>query len=111
MRPPRFRLRTLLIAVAVVSAAAGMMALRRRSGRLAEVAATYRAAWQQHRDARDRGIPIFVMDDAGVPAPTRRLTDREADRWIEYYDARASRYERAARYPWLPVEPGPPPPE
>jgi hypothetical protein len=32
-------------------------------------------------------------------------------RKIFYHESLARRYERAARYPWLPVEPDPPEPE
>jgi hypothetical protein len=32
-------------------------------------------------------------------------------RKISYHESLARRYERAARYPWLPVEPDPPEPE
>ena len=33
------------------------------------------------------------------------------ERQTAYYESMARKYERAARYPWLPVEPDPPMPE
>jgi len=111
MRLPRFTTRRLMVLVAVAGMTFAMVALRRRSERYAEIAADFRATWQQHRDARERNIPTFVKDDANISTLFRRTSDRDANRWIEYYDARASQFENAARYPWLPVPPDPPEPE
>ena len=52
------------------------------------------------------------MRDAGIESPARTkslltVTSRMAD----YWGTLKSKYERAARYPWLRVEPDPPMPE
>jgi hypothetical protein len=38
-------------------------------------------------------------------------TEDKQWRPVEWHDSMARKYEHAARYPWLPVEPDPPAPE
>jgi hypothetical protein len=132
MRRPRFRLRTLVILVAVAALAFGIYAEVVRMGRTAE-GHRRRAADHEREsippsrraldcdqgaalnrryaaDARSRGRLADADDFAG----RARSWAEEAEEWrarSRYHDLLRSKYERAARYPWLPVEPDPTPPE
>lgn len=88
MRMPRFRIRTIMVAVAVVAIPLGVC-MERRSRFLGLAA--------QHNES---GI-IYVST----------YMDRSAYGASEWHRLLADKYERAARYPWLPVEPHPPEPE
>src|SRR3954469_25325987 len=107
MRIPRFRVRTLMIAVAVVAVALGAGRRRQRAPtflqRAAEFAERETTSWLMvEASCRRNPLPglIVVHED-----PMRH-------RWWALYLGRLRRkYERAARYPWLPVPPDPPPPE
>jgi hypothetical protein len=102
MRPPRFRLRTLLIAVAVVSVALGGELMRRRRISHREQAAS-------HSDAEE--LSRAYADDArGQPGPIAPQRVAWGEVLAAYHAAMSRKYERAARYPWLPVAPDPPPP-
>jgi len=84
MTLPQFRVRTLLIIVAVVACAfGGYAALQRRS------AALYARA-QRH-------AMLSVLSKG--PYSER------------YHQDMTEKYRRASLYPWLPVSPDPPPPE
>ena len=93
MRPPRFRLRTLLVAVAV----AGLLLGCARDLGL--------AACHQMRVMRvgytSMGLTCWV-DSRGVPVTERRSA---------WHEAMRNTYLRAAALPWLPVPPDPPPPD
>jgi len=67
-------------------------------GRYDEWLREYRAA---DRDRKQNG-PAPIFGPALWPAAERRRA--------EYFARMRVKYERAARYPWLPVPPGPPPP-
>lgn len=63
---------------------------------------------------------VFTGIENGRPvdrAPTEAEKEEERQRMarllrvIDYHSQLARKYERAARYPWLPVEPDPPEPE
>jgi hypothetical protein len=163
MRPPRFRLRALMIAVAVTGLALGGERMRRRRAeclRRAESCAGHErlllgmAAWCEEIAAKNEGRIRRSSEDAGdlplfwrhispsrmsAPGADRLESDRRAF-WEDHchdfvdstfapewavasdsadrsrrlaarYAAERLRYERAARYPWLPVEPDPPEPE
>ena len=97
MRMPRMTTRRWLIAVLVLGLGMGAMVggvrlKRRRDSFLA------RARFHAQTEAACR--------EAGRPAP-------DPSDWpiIEYDAAMARKYRRAARYPWLPVEPDPPDPD
>ena len=97
MRMPRFRftLRRGMIAVAVIGVAASLYERHVRFARLAAY----------HRDKAIVGRPFLIATylqsgTAGIPSP-----------YHERHDSLAEKYERAARYPWLPVAPDPPKPE
>jgi hypothetical protein len=90
MRPPRFRLRTLMIVVAIVGIVFG---LARRS-------AVY------HQQA-ERQLQILEMEDF----PSGPNDPLHFNLFIEYHVRLMDKYNRAARYPWFPVPPDPPPPQ
>jgi hypothetical protein len=84
----RFTVRRLMVAVAVIGLACGLW---RRSAAYAEKA---RYNWS---------MAFALMH--GYPGPEGRLRE------IGYLQDLARKYERAARYPFLPVAPDPPEPE
>ena len=104
---PRLRVRTLMVAVAVAAGACGFIELGRRR-------AVYRARAKHSAgtEALIRGGAWgyrLVSDRFGRE---HRVIDRADLRALATYHAVMKRkYERAARYPWLPVAPDPPPPE
>jgi hypothetical protein len=81
-----------MVAVAIVGLACGGEVLRRRRVYYSEQAVV-----------------------CGILAVERRSDDPEVDRHLRqrtaYYYRQRLKYERAARYPWLPVPPDPPKPE
>ena len=110
MRPPRLRLRTFLIAVAVVGIVMGTLTERHYRFRTL---------------ARDYGRQVMALG-VGLPTPRKerryptitqfgQLVDDspEAARLEQQYwwlREMTAKYEDAARNPWLPVAPDPPPP-
>jgi hypothetical protein len=102
MRLPRMTTRRWMLAVAVVALLMGIVGEAIRELRLArrygEFARGYRFGLDLNRGERV-AIPGGFIQSAGSP----RLAD--------YYAEMYWKYERASRYPWLPVEPDPPPPE
>jgi len=97
MRLPRFRHRTLMVAMAVVGLALGMSA---RRARFQAIAADHKS-----RTAMIGAGDLLVME--WFDARGRRVKSRQLSQW---HAALARKYERAAHYPWLPVAPDPPPP-
>ncbi len=90
MRLPRMTTRRWMIAVAVVAVgcAAVLHSLEdRRRERFARIA--------------DQHIAVFLVP-AQVPDRERRSVKR-----LDWHRKMADKYLRAARYPWLPVEPDP----
>jgi hypothetical protein len=111
MSTPRFRLRTLLIAVAVVGVVLGAGMMRRRRSILHEKAAHHRAIGRRQA-AKVRGIEEL----ARAATTAREAAETRADARVEarigeYHAALARKYQRAAARPWLPVAPDPPPPD
>lgn len=133
MRLPRFRVRTLMLAVAVVALlVAGISAglrLHRLSGyyRAKAVDAGLRGyiesapgaqwEWMVREYEKDRKI----FENSKLPVELREEHERgliEArvyrDRYrnvAKHYERLRLKYERAARRPWLPIEPDPPAPK
>jgi hypothetical protein len=112
MRPPRLRLRTLLIAVAVAGMVLGEGLMIQRRARLRATSARHAAQEQMWTTlaaaAGQRPSRRVDWSYRGV----RRQTDQGRCRAAADYHARLARkYDRAARYPWLPVAPDPPPPQ
>src|SRR5262245_9148943 len=109
MRPPRFRVRTLMLAVAVVAVAAGLW---HRSERFRRLAQYHQQAnvwiildWGAVENAEKEG-----WNWVGTP-PVKAVLPRPSKARILWHDALRLEYEGAARRPWLPVEPDPPEPE
>ena len=106
MRRFNFRLRTLMMAVALVALllCGGLLAIRSVSHAFwANGVAKKRDAYRVDLQALERRA-------------AKGLTAQEAEqlayghRMMEYLADQQARYERAARSPWLPKEPDPPPP-
>jgi hypothetical protein len=112
MRPPRLRLRTLLIAVTVAAVATGAEALRRRRAALLARAAACGGFVAVNRAM----IGSISPDQAGPgasPEQVRRAIATAEDlarRRADHYERLRRAYLRAADRPWLPVAPEPPPP-
>src|SRR5262249_48749344 len=125
---PRFRLRTLMIAVAIAGLACGGEALRRRRAYCLEQASKL----AMYRAGRIQDAEIWRFQARQALARARDQSQRgntdNAKAWVEHADryanlgdqflraaerleSRRLKYERLARYPWLPVEPDPPMPE
>lgn len=106
MRLPRLTIRHLMLAVAVVAAAiGGDLMLKRRAAEFARRAQGFRDRAEFHLLSHkiSQGCLIFVPDEPeDVPPETPGRAAVVLDLTL------ARKYERAARSPWLPVEPDPP---
>jgi hypothetical protein len=117
MRLPRVRLtvRRLLVAVAVVEAAAGVEALRRRSEGFRELAlyhASEETLYLDHARLWDEGQSAGCTEIPPDATPEEYAQGARRCRLRAAYAAGLSRkYERAAARPWLPVAPDPPRPD
>jgi hypothetical protein len=101
-----------MIAVAVFAVVAGTVeGLRRR-----------RESFRHRAEVCRRNVSAAIMDEQAYRLSRRRnrrdspfyydnRISVEYDRLVEHYDALRVKYERAARRPWLPVPPDPPPPK
>jgi hypothetical protein len=80
-----------MVAVAVVGIALGMI----------------------ERHERFRWIAVHHRGEVPQHLPRIKPSGMEDKRWrlFEWHESMARKYEHAARYPWLPVEPDPPEPE
>jgi hypothetical protein len=114
MRLPRvrFTLRGLMI---VVAGAAGLMAAWIGLARLRLLASDYRARAKQHAGIEETLRRIIASAGADSPvdiSPGPGLRSRRFTAWAvaKHEAALCRKYERAARYPWLRVEPDPPEP-
>ena len=87
---PRFTVRRLMVAVAIIGSALGIT-LRR--DRFRSIAVHHRA---EFRKLIPRIKPFGMRDKDWHP--------------IEWHESMARKYEHAARYPWLPVAPDRPEP-
>ncbi len=140
MRVPRFRftMRWLLVAVAIVALVCGAEALRRRRSiyrreqsawsRLKNWAARDVERYDRWEEQSLRGMREMQalyerfreLDGARRARDESRRQSEEAAEYhgravreralIQYYSRMEAKYERAARYPWLPVTPDPPDP-
>jgi hypothetical protein len=90
MRLPRMTTRRWMIVVAVVGIALGMIERHER----------FRWIAVRHRGNVPKNLP--GIKPVGMEDKVWRL--------FEWHESMARKYERAARYPWLPVEPDPPEP-
>ncbi len=94
MRLPRAKVtvRRMMIAVAVIALVQWVVSMRQRSAIYHQRAEAY--AWL----AGDKAFSGSLAD---------LLAERECDKWAREME---KKYRRAARYPWLSVEPDTPPP-
>jgi hypothetical protein len=98
MRLPRMTTRRWMVAVAVVAMLMGEADIAQRLRRRRDEFVS-RAQWH--------GEIVATWNARWRPAPPGAATLRLMD----YHGSLARKYERAARYPWLPVEPDPREPE
>ena len=137
MRLPRvrFTVQRLMAAVAVVAIAFGAEMTRRRSVSYRDKAnrcASIEAGWRDGGESYDRSAAKHKKDlreleayaegygghfreswkpliDPATQSVTLASGKAEiCHRWAAYWGALRVKYERAARRPWLPVEPDPP---
>ena len=87
-----------MIAVAVVAVVFGLVRWKRTMDRRAYF---YAERAMYHTVRGFDGVPDWIRDEQ--PPEVRRR--------IEYHAALARKWNRAYRYPWLPVDPDPPEPE
>ena len=112
MRLPRvrFTVRRLMVATAIAAGLAGGVASSRRwcgagVGISREVAYLGLQAGMEEENARTAGVAIW-FDRASDPDRPERAAPRYRRR-AEFYGRLRAKYERAARYPWLPRPPRP----
>jgi hypothetical protein len=112
MRAPRMTTRRWMGAVAVVALLIGAArAMDRRSKRFARLATSHAHVAMEHLST--------LMDFGGDPPPLEEIEKlppavqgparylHRAKSLVLYHRALKDKYDRAARYPWLPVEPDP----
>ena len=104
MKPPRvrFTVRRLMVAVAIVGVLLWMTLLGKRVRAFRWMAEYHAAHRMKYPITGSPGAAPRGVDSRG------ELVSAERDRW---HAALAAKYSRAARSPWLPVEPDPPEPE
>ena len=113
MRLPRMTTRRWMVAVAIVAILIGVgLEVGRRSRRFARLAAYHSNVALEHFGTLmafgGEPPPIRDVPPAGL-GPTRYL--HRAKALLNYHSVLTEKYQRAARYPWLPVAPDPPEPE
>jgi hypothetical protein len=119
MRLPRvrFTVRRLMIVVAVVAIAVWLPIVLTRRAKYHRLAREFDARATVARSLgpygrlhagsvaiRDDTVYVFQQEAGGAPFVC-------VGAHSDYYDAMKTKYERAARYPFLPVAPDPPEPE
>ena len=102
MQLPRMTRRRWMVVVAVAALLLGAVAILRRRAHF-QVLADYHAEMARH--ARFDHGSIIRPNGAYVHIPLA------APSLVDYHEDMARKYERAARYPWVPVEPDPPEPK
>ncbi len=104
MRLPRvqFAIGWMMVAVAIIALLLGSVAIPRRRAFLQGLA-DYHA--ERARITRNSHGSIIRPDGVYVHVPLA------PPRLADYREAMAAKYERAARSPWLPVDPDPPVPK
>jgi hypothetical protein len=114
MRLPRMTTRRWMIAVAAIGLiiGAGVLLKQRRDYFLALVQSHQKEVASSM--ARANALKSRFGDTSGMTVEDITRLHGDHDRMIDRADHHASlarKYEDAARYPWLPVEPDPPEPE
>jgi hypothetical protein len=92
MKLPRFTIRRLMVATAIVAVVFGVY------------------GWTMRRSTIFRREAAKHLEDTLVLGPFTYFPNDSEPR-AAYHWALAEKYSRAARYPWLPVAPDPPEPE
>jgi hypothetical protein len=106
MKLPRFTVRRLMVAVAIVAIMLGVGAA---TARLFGLSRAYQYRAREFAELQATTDPAFPLP-TGVTAlniPEYRL---RCDRRRVWMMAMEKKYESAARYPWLPIEPDMPDP-
>jgi hypothetical protein len=97
----RFSIRTLMALVAIAGLImAGVMLVKRSS--------EFRASAEEQADAEMMSI-AYADEARGERGDPQRVA--RGEQMAAYHRKLRAKYERAARYPWLSVEPDPPIPE
>jgi hypothetical protein len=125
VKPPRFTVRRLMVAVAIVGVASALGVMTWRSSVYRSLAARH----SQHEEGMRReveGLEENLVNAPGRIAKAREAGDAEEEaawlrgvaQWqekltpyrleIQKSGRLREKYQRAARYPWLPLEPDPP---
>lgn len=91
MKLPRFRIRTMMILIALCAIACLPAVVAEREER-------FRRLMRYHKSRQ------FAVDDQPIPPPISRER-------AEWHWRMEEKYRRAADRPWLPVKPDPPAPE
>jgi hypothetical protein len=130
MGPPRFRLWMLMVLVATVAVAMGLQ--RRRADFLDRAGQHRRMEQSFHEEFRGASAALEVQPQSGIWDVSEDLTSgcgwarykgvlfqgkervstliAALDQMEAHHAMLRKKYEQAARYPWLPVPPDPPPP-
>ena len=107
MKRPRFTLRVLMIAVAVAALVPWGYTLGRRS-------VAFAAKAQECESKAEKGLIPLRASGFGPPNDAEIQLIKRHNEWNERFKEHhrrlALKYRRAARFPWLPVEPDPPEP-
>lgn len=106
LTPPRITVRWLMITVAVVATLIGSVQLIRRRGQFL-LHATFHES-QERKFQRDIDSP--PPGRASMSLATREEHERHDQARVSYHRDLGRKYEQAARYPWLTIEPDPPEP-
>ena len=110
----RFTVRRMMVAVAVVAVSLNLVMVTWRCFSFSHRATLYsHLASHLSRYAgkypADTVLPNTIYRRT-AKGPTVALTGGGAAKLAAHYDALARKYKHAAAYPWLPIEPDPPPP-
>lgn len=108
MRMPRFTIRRMMVLVAAIAVCVvGLM----EAVRLYRLSTRYRATLSLARmrlQAVDADTKALRIRSAGNLTPGMRRALENSERRQSFYRFLIWKYERAARFPWLPVEPDQP---
>lgn len=109
MRMPRFRIRTMMIAVAVVAACLGVAHRRSQLLGLAEYHRSQQVPITEKQAWIEPGPWSTIYEAGGKWLSFKEV--QQLERLNDWHAALSSKYKEAARYPWLLVEPDTPEPK
>lgn len=112
MPRPRFTVRWIMVALAIVGSVFVLEVMRRRHERFGLLSSDYSALERRHALTAELAERIAADQNTGDRLMSRYwVTNAARNRtWADYYGRLADLYEQAASYPWLPVPPEPPVP-